>query len=82
MDNSIDSVNEYFKEIGTLVKQIDREKEAALWKQYKKGNLSARDELFKLHLRLVIPTARRFLRPGCDLMDLVEEGNLGLLQAI
>ncbi len=82
MDTNIDSVNEYFKEIGTLVKQIDREKEAALWKQYKKGDLSARDELFKLHLRLVIPTARRFLRPGCDLMDLVEEGNLGLLQAI
>ncbi len=82
MDKSIDSVNEYFKEIGTLVKQIDREKEAALWKRYKKGDLSARDELFKLHLRLVIPTARRFLRPGCELMDLVEEGNLGLLQAI
>ncbi len=82
MDQNVDSVNEYFKEIGTLVKQIDREKEATLWKQYKKGDLSARDELFKLHLRLVIPTARRFLRPGCDLMDLVEEGNLGLLQAI
>ncbi len=82
MDQSIDSVNEYFKEIGTLVKQIDREKEATLWKRYKKGDLSARDELFKLHLRLVIPTARRFLRPGCELMDLVEEGNLGLLQAI
>ncbi len=82
MDKSIDSANEYFREIGTIVKQIDREKEATLWKQYKKGDLSARDELFKLHLRLVIPAARRFLRPGCDLMDLVEEGNLGLLQAI
>ena len=82
MDKSIDTANEYFKEIGNIVKQIDRKKEAALWKQYKKGNLKARDELFKLHLRLVIPTARRFLRPGADLMDLVEEGNLGLLQAI
>ena len=82
METNIDSVNEYFKEIGILVKQIDRKKEASLWKQYKEGDLSARDELFKLHLRLVIPTARRFLRPGCDLMDLVEEGNLGLLQAI
>ncbi len=82
MDKSIDTVNEYFKEIGTIVKTIDRKKEAALWKQYKKGDLKARDELFKLHLRLVIPTARRFLRPGCDLMDLIEEGNLGLLQAI
>ena len=82
MDKSIDTTNEYFKEIGNIVKQIDRKKEAALWKQYKKGDLKARDELFKLHLRLVIPTARRFLRPGNDLMDLVEEGNLGLLQAI
>lgn len=82
MDNNIDTTNEYFKEIGNIVKQIDRKKEAALWKQYKKGDLKARDELFKLHLRLVIPTARRFLRPGNDLMDLVEEGNLGLLQAI
>lgn len=82
MDKSVDTANEYFKEIGNIVKEIDRKKEAALWKQYKKGDLKARDELFKLHLRLVIPTARRFLRPGADLMDLVEEGNLGLLQAI
>ena len=58
MDNNIDTTNEYFKEIGNIVKQIDRKKEAALWKQYKKGDLKARDELFKLHLRLVIPTAR------------------------
>ena len=78
----INTANEYFKEIGNIVKQIDRKKEATLWKQYKKGDLKARDELFKLHLRLVIPTARRFMRPGNDLMDLVEEGNLGLLQAI
>jgi len=82
MDKSVDITNEYFKEIGNIVQKIDRKKEAELWKRYKKGDLSARDELFKLHLRLVIPTARRFLRPGTDLMDLVEEGNLGLLQAI
>ena len=82
MDQSIDTTNEYFKEIGNIVKEIDRKKEATLWERYKKGDMSARDALFKLHLRLVIPTARRFLRPGTDLMDLVEEGNLGLLQAI
>ena len=82
MDKSIDTANEYFKEIGNIVKEIDRKKEATLWKRYKKGDMSARDELFKLHLRLVIPTARRFVRPNTDFMDLVEEGNLGLLQAI
>ena len=35
-----------------------------------------------MHLRLVIPTAKRFCRRGADFMDLIEEGNLGLLQAI
>ncbi len=82
MEKSIDTANEYFKEIGNIVKEIDRKKEADLWKRYKKGDMSARDELFKIHLRLVIPTARRFMRPNTDFMDLVEEGNLGLLQAI
>ena len=35
-----------------------------------------------MNLRLVIPTAKRFQRPGMELMDLIEEGNLGLMQAI
>lgn len=81
-NNSVDSVNEYFKDINTLVKEIDRKEEASLWKQAKKGNKAAREKLLKMHLRLVVPTAKRFCRRGIELMDLIEEGNLGLLQAI
>lgn len=82
MEENVDITNEYFKKIGSLVKEIDRKQEATLWKRVKKGNKDARDKLMQMHLRLVIPTAKRFLRPGVELMDLIEEGNLGLLQAI
>ena len=53
-----------------------------LWKRAKKGDSAAKVELMEMNLRLVIPTAKRFQRPGMELMDLIEEGNLGLLQAI
>ncbi len=81
-EKGVDSTNEYFKNISSLVKDIDREQEGALWKQAKAGDKDAREKLVQMHLRLVIPTAKRFSRGGMDLMDLVEEGNLGLLQAI
>lgn len=81
-EKGVDSTNEYFKNISSLVKKIDREQEGALWKKAKAGDKDAREKLVQMHLRLVIPTAKRFARSGMDLMDLVEEGNLGLLQAI
>lgn len=81
-EKGVDSTNEYFKNISSLVKDIDREEESSLWKLAKAGDKDAREKLVQMHLRLVIPTAKRFARSGMDLMDLVEEGNLGLLQAI
>ena len=81
-EKGVDSTNEYFKNISSLVKDIDRAQEGALWKQAKAGDKDAREKLVQMHLRLVIPTAKRFSRGGMELMDLVEEGNLGLLQAI
>ena len=61
---------------------MPREEISALWRQAKKGDNKAKMKLMEMNLRLVIPTAKRFQRPGMELMDLVEEGNLGLLQAI
>lgn len=77
-----DSVNEYFKHLGQITKQIDREEMTRLWKKAKKGDGKAKNRIMEINLRLVVPTAKRFLRPGIDLMDLIEEGNLGLWQAI
>ncbi len=78
----LDSASEYFKNLSQLSKEIDREEMAKLWKRVKKGDAQAKQRVMEMHLRLVIPTAKRFLRPGMELMDLVEEGNLGLMQAI
>ena len=78
----LDSASEYFKNLGQLSKEIDREEAARLWKRVKRGDKEAKKQMMEMHLRLVIPTAKRFLRPGIELMDLVEEGNLGLMQAI
>ena len=83
MENeSLDSVNEYFKHLGQVTQELNREEIAALWKRIKQGDKEAKNKMMELNLRLVIPTAKRFQRPGMDLMDSIEEGNLGLLQAI
>ena len=81
-ENPLDSVNEYFKHLGKITQHTDREETARLWKLAKKGDEAAKNKIIEMNLRLVIPTAKRFLRPGMELMDLIEEGNLGLLQAI
>ena len=77
-----DSASEYFKHLGQITKDIDREEMARLWKLVKKGDQNAKHRIMEMNLRLVIPTAKRFQRPGMELMDLIEEGNLGLMQAI
>ena len=83
MENeSLDSVNEYFKHLGKITQELDRDEMTRLWKLAKQGNKDAKNKIMEMNLRLVIPTAKRFQRPGMDLMDLIEEGNLGLLQAI
>lgn len=79
---SLDSINEYFKHLGQLTQDVDREEMTRLWRRAKKGDAAAKNKIVEMNLRLVIPTAKRFLRPGMELMDLIEEGNLGLLQAI
>jgi len=81
-ESSLDSANEYFKQLGKVTRAVDREENARLWVLAKKGDEKAKNKILENNLRLVIPTAKRFLRPGMDLMDLIEEGNLGLLQAI
>ncbi len=83
MENeSLDSVNEYFKHLGKVTQEMNREEISRLWKRVKQGDKEAKNQMMEINLRLVIPTAKRFQRPGMELMDLIEEGNLGLMQAI
>ncbi len=78
----LDSANEYFKHLGQITKEIDREEMARLWQRIRKGDRQAKHRMMEMNLRLVVPTAKRFQRPGMELMDLIEEGNIGLMQAI
>ena len=82
MEENVNSLKEYFKEITKIVNQIDRSKETELWQKAQKGDKKAESSLLKMHLRLVVPIAKRYLKRGIELMDLIEEGNLGLLQAV
>ncbi|NLO91858.1 MAG: sigma-70 family RNA polymerase sigma factor [Elusimicrobia bacterium] len=77
-----DSVAQYFKSIHDVVAEVSREEMHELWKRAKRGDRRAKRRIMELNLRLVVPTAKKYHRPGTDLMDLIEEGNLGLMHAI
>ena len=47
-----------------------------------KGDISARDKMIECNLRLVVKIARRYMNRGLALLDLIEEGNLGLIRAV
>jgi RNA polymerase sigma factor (sigma-70 family) len=79
---NLDSTNQYIKAITKINNKISREEMHELWKRVKSGDRRAKQRILELNLKLVIPIAKKFLYPGADLMDLIEEGNLGLLHAI
>lgn len=81
--SSVDSTKQYIKKINQLDNnRPTKEEMQELWKRAKRGDRRAKQRIMELNLKLVIPIAKRFLYPGADLMDLIEEGNLGLLHAI
>ncbi len=79
---STDSVKQYIKAISQINTNISREEMYQLWQRAKRGDRRAKEQILKMNLKLVIPIAKKYLYPGADLMDLIEEGNLGLLHAI
>lgn len=71
----------YFAEIERLPEPT-KEGLEALWKKAKKGSRAAKKKLAEFNLKLVLPVARRYLRRNIALLDLIEEGNIGLMKAI
>ena len=76
-----DSIREYLKEIGkTPLLSSDEEKELA--RMSINGNKDARDKLIKSNLRLVVSIAKKYTNRGLSLLDLIQEGNVGLIKGV
>lgn len=71
----------YLKEIKDIP-LLTPEEEIELAKKIKKGNKKARQKMIRANLRLVINIAKRYSYLGVPIMDLIEEGNLGLMKAV
>ena len=78
---SNDSVRMYLNEIGR-VDLLTAEEEVSLAKRIEKGDLSAKQHLAESNLRLVVSIAKRYIGRGLPFLDLMQEGNLGLLRAV
>lgn len=76
-----DIVRAYLLEIGSFP-LLKREEEIALFKQFSLGDMVAKDKIVNANLRLVVSIAKKHLGRGLPLLDLIQEGNLGLLRAV
>lgn len=76
-----DPVKMYLKEIGK-VPLLDIDKEAELSKRMSEGDEKAKQELVEANLRLVVSIAKRYVGKGLYFLDLIQEGNLGLMKAV
>ena len=77
----IDSVQNYLREIGKYP-LLNFKEEKDLAKRVEKGDKSARNKLVRSNLRLVVSIAKKYIGRGLDLLDLIEEGNTGLIRAV
>ncbi len=76
-----DPVRMYLKEIGK-VKLLTPEEEMEIAQRMAQGDESARQQMAEANLRLVVSIAKRYVGRGMQLLDLIQEGNLGLLKAV
>ncbi len=76
-----DPVRMYLKEIGR-VNLLTREEEIELAKRIENGDEEAKAKLCEANLRLVVSIAKKFVGRGMGFLDLIQEGNLGLIKAV
>lgn len=80
-DIADDSVRLYLREIGKIP-LLNAEEELALAKKVVAGDKRAKDAMAEANMRLVVSIAKRYVGRGLDLLDLIQEGNSGLLRAV
>ena len=80
-DVADDSVRLYLREIGKIP-LLNAEEELALAQRVVSGDKLAKDQMAEANMRLVVSIAKRYVGRGLDLLDLIQEGNTGLLRAV
>ena len=80
-DVSDDSVRLYLREIGKIP-LLNAEEELELAKRVVDGDKRAKDKMAEANMRLVVSIAKRYSGRGLDFLDLIQEGNTGLLRAV
>lgn len=80
-DIADDSVRLYLREIGKIP-LLSAEEELSLAKRVVEGDKDAKDKMAEANMRLVVSIAKRYVGRGLDLLDLIQEGNTGLLRAV
>jgi RNA polymerase primary sigma factor len=78
---SSDPVRMYFREMGK-VSLLTAEQEVSLARRIERGDAEAKRKLIEANLRLVVSIAKRHVGRGMPLLDLIQEGNLGLIRAV
>jgi RNA polymerase primary sigma factor len=78
---AVDSLQVFLREIGRYP-LLTREQEVALMQQVERGDPEARERIVNANLRLVVSIAKRYQNRGLPLLDLVQDGMLGLLHAV
>ncbi|EEW37821.1 RNA polymerase sigma factor RpoD [Granulicatella adiacens] len=76
-----DSVRMYLKEIGR-VPLLSADEEVALALRIQEGDTEAKQELAEANLRLVVSIAKRYVGRGMQFLDLIQEGNMGLMKTV
>lgn len=77
----MDAIKSYFKQVH-YTPLLTAKEEQCLFRQIKKDDEAARQKMIKANLRLVINIAKRYSYLGLPLLDLIEEGNMGLMKAV
>ena len=77
----LDAASLYLKEIG-YAPLLTAEEEVFYSRKALQGDESSRKRMIESNLRLVVKIARRYVNRGLSLLDLIEEGNLGLIRAV
>ncbi|MBN2427571.1 MAG: sigma-70 family RNA polymerase sigma factor [Deltaproteobacteria bacterium] len=80
-EHSDDAIKLYLKEIQTT-KLLTAQEERELAQRISLGDESARNRMIESNLRLVVKIAKRYMNRGLPFLDLIEEGNMGLIKAV